>query len=309
MKGNQKLKTIVMSSALAGIMAAAPMVTHASGFGDDTWQKGDHDKQIKPVQRQLKKFDYYKDQIDGIFGPNTYEAVNALQQDYDLQKDGIVGKKTKNQLKDIKKYKETYKDASLLKNGDHGKTVKVLQTQLKELDYYRGDLDGIFGSNTESAVEGFQKANDIAVDGIAGPNTYRSLIKNPVPASKVESAQTGPSEESDSSDSSGNVSRDADKTVAKTLYVESTAYTANCSGCSGVTATGINLNTHPDSKVIAVDPDVIPLGSTVWVEGYGYAVAGDTGGAIDGNRIDVFFSSHSDAINWGRKEVKIKVMK
>ena len=62
-----------------------------------------------------------------------------------------------------------------------------------------------------------------------------------------------------------------------------TAYTAHCNGCSGITATGINLRANPNLKVIAVDPSVIPLGSKVWVEGYGYAVAGDTGGAIKGN--------------------------
>ena len=60
--------------------------------------------------------------------------------------------------------------------------------------------------------------------------------------------------------------------------------------------------------MIAVDPKVIPLGSKVHVEGYGYAVAADTGGAIKGNKIDVFFPSKQDAINWGRKTIKIKVL-
>ncbi|WP_078432984.1 3D domain-containing protein [Metabacillus halosaccharovorans] len=92
------------------------------------------------------------------------------------------------------------------------------------------------------------------------------------------------------------------------MTVTATAYTANCEGCSGTTATGINLNANPDKKVIAVDPSVIPLGSTVEVEGYGTAVAADTGGAIKGNKIDVFIPSKSDAVNWGRKKVKIKVL-
>ena len=90
----------------------------------------------------------------------------------------------------------------------------------------------------------------------------------------------------------------------KEIYVTSTAYTANCNGCSGTTATGINLHANPNAKVIAVDPSVIPLGSKVYVEGYGYAVAADTGGAIKGNKIDVFFPSKSDAYRWGRKESK-----
>lgn len=73
----------------------------------------------------------------------------------------------------------------------------------------------------------------------------------------------------------------------KSFTVTSTAYTANCNGCSGVTTTGIDLNKNPNRKVIAVDTDVIPLGSIVKVEGYGYAVAADTGGAINGKKIDV----------------------
>src|SRR5699024_7233683 len=59
----------------------------------------------------------------------------------------------------------------------------------------------------------------------------------------------------------------------KTVTVTATAYTADCEGCSGVTSTGVDLNANPDAKVIAVDPSVIPLGSEVYVEGYGYATA------------------------------------
>ncbi|WP_088007393.1 LysM peptidoglycan-binding and 3D domain-containing protein [Indiicoccus explosivorum] len=95
---------------------------------------------------------------------------------------------------------------------------------------------------------------------------------------------------------------------AREMVVEATAYTAYCPGCSGITATGIDLRSNPNQKVIAVDPDVIPLGSTVWVEGYGTAIAGDTGGAIDGNRIDVFIPNYNDALAWGRKNVTIKIL-
>ncbi|MBU7594102.1 G5 and 3D domain-containing protein [Metabacillus halosaccharovorans] len=96
--------------------------------------------------------------------------------------------------------------------------------------------------------------------------------------------------------------------VSKEFYVNSTAYTANCNGCSGTTATGVNLKANPNAKVIAVDPSVIPLGTKVYVEGYGYAVAADTGSAIKGNKIDVFLSSKSAAYRWGSKRVKIKIL-
>jgi resuscitation-promoting factor RpfB len=97
--------------------------------------------------------------------------------------------------------------------------------------------------------------------------------------------------------------------VAKEFYVEATAYTALCdTGCTGITATGINLLKNPTMKVIAVDPKVIPLGTRVYVEGYGYAIAGDTGGAIKGNKIDVFITTKEEALKWGRRTVKIKIL-
>lgn len=94
----------------------------------------------------------------------------------------------------------------------------------------------------------------------------------------------------------------------KEMTVTATAYTAYCKGCSGTTYTGINLRANPNQKVIAVDPSVIPLGSRVWVEGYGEAIAGDIGGAIKGNIIDVFLEHKQDAYNWGRRTVKIKIL-
>ncbi|MER2263241.1 MAG: LysM peptidoglycan-binding domain-containing protein [Psychrobacillus sp.] len=97
-------------------------------------------------------------------------------------------------------------------------------------------------------------------------------------------------------------------TDVKELTVTATAYTASCEGCSGITSTGIDLNANPNQKVVAVDPTVIPLGSKVWVEGYGEAIAGDIGGAIKGNKIDVYMPSYDDAINWGRQSVKVKIL-
>ncbi|HET7577718.1 MAG TPA: peptidoglycan-binding protein [Bacillales bacterium] len=306
-----KLKTVLLSTSMVGLMAATPIVTNAAGLGNETLQKGEHGHAVKPLQHQLKNYSYYHDKIDGIFGPHTQKAVSAFQNDYGLDTDGIAGQKTIHTLKQVKSFQHTYRHAPLLDRGDQGKAVKTLQTQLKDLQYYPGDLDGIFGPVTEDAVKSFQKANDLAVDGIAGPHTYKALIHNPVPAkadhkTKVESASTGPAEDNSNQQStSGNTS---DQNV-KTITVKSTAYTADCPGCSGVTATGINLNENPDTKVIAVDPDVIPLGSKVWVEGYGYAVAGDVGGGIDGHEIDVYFPSKSKALNWGVHNVKVKVYK
>ncbi|MGF2615950.1 LysM peptidoglycan-binding domain-containing protein [Rossellomorea vietnamensis] len=95
---------------------------------------------------------------------------------------------------------------------------------------------------------------------------------------------------------------------ANAITVSATAYTADCIGCSGVTKTGVDLNANPDAKVIAVDPNVIPLGTEVYVEGYGYATAQDIGGAIKGNKIDVFIPERQDALDWGVRSVKVTIL-
>lgn len=100
-----------------------------------------------------------------------------------------------------------------------------------------------------------------------------------------------------------------DYEVVKTLTVEASAFTAGCSGCSGKTAYGIDLHKNPDIKLIAVDPNMIPLGTKVWVKGYGIAIAGDTGGSIKGGKIDVFMKTKKEAYSWGRKKVEIKILK
>ncbi|SIS37306.1 3D domain-containing protein [Salimicrobium flavidum] len=111
-----------------------------------------------------------------------------------------------------------------------------------------------------------------------------------------------------SQSSSSESTQSSSQEVAQQFTAEATAYTAYCTGCSGVTATGQDLRANPNQKVIAVDPDVIPLGSKVWVEGYGTAIAGDTGGAINGNRIDVFMPNRGDALDFGRQSVTVKVL-
>ncbi|MGH1037991.1 3D domain-containing protein [Bacillus wiedmannii] len=94
------------------------------------------------------------------------------------------------------------------------------------------------------------------------------------------------------------------------FYVEATAYSVEGSPPhERITASGIDIGKNPNIKLIAVDPKVIKLGTKVWVEGYGEAIAGDTGGAIKGNRIDVLFPTEKQARDWGRKKVKIKIMK
>lgn len=95
----------------------------------------------------------------------------------------------------------------------------------------------------------------------------------------------------------------------QTFYMESTAYSsdpADALGGGTVTATGQNLLTNP--MAVAVDPNVIPLGTRLYVEGYGEAIASDTGGAIKGNIVDVHFPTYEQCVQWGRRQVKVTIL-
>ncbi|KZE07958.1 MULTISPECIES: 3D domain-containing protein [Bacillus] len=100
----------------------------------------------------------------------------------------------------------------------------------------------------------------------------------------------------------------------KEFYVTATAYTADPAengykpGEIVKSRQGHNLTANPNMKLIAVDPAVIPLGSTVYVEGYGTAVAGDTGSAIKGHIIDLLMPDSATANNWGRRSVKVTIL-
>ncbi|MGE7854018.1 3D domain-containing protein [Bacillus paramycoides] len=100
----------------------------------------------------------------------------------------------------------------------------------------------------------------------------------------------------------------------KEFYVTATAYTADPSengyksGETVKSKLGHDLTANPNMKLIAVDPAVIPLGSTVYVEGYGTAIAGDTGSAIKGHIIDLLMPDSATANNWGRRTVKVTIL-
>lgn len=122
--------------------------------------------------------------------------------------------------------------------------------------------------------------------------------------SKIDSLSVDRAEDSEVSDEN-NAVMTPPSGGAFSLTVSATAY-ASDNGLGFITATGINLHLNP--MCIAVDPSVIPLGTMVEVPGYGIAIAGDTGGAIVGNIIDVHFPTTAQAQAWGRKTLQINVL-
>lgn len=87
--------------------------------------------------------------------------------------------------------------------------------------------------------------------------------------------------------------------IKKAMEVTATAYAGH-----GTTYTGTTTN----RGTVAVDPRTIPLGTSLYVDGYGFGRALDIGSAIKGNRIDIFLESNEAALNWGRRKVKVYIL-
>lgn len=91
---------------------------------------------------------------------------------------------------------------------------------------------------------------------------------------------------------------------SKVINVDATAYSGY-----GYTSNNMPVTRNPNGySTIAVDPEVIPLNSKVYVSGYGYAYAADTGAAIRGNIIDVYFPTEAEANAWGRRSVQVYIL-
>lgn len=89
------------------------------------------------------------------------------------------------------------------------------------------------------------------------------------------------------------------------IQMMATAYTAGSAGGDGMTASGRRAG----YGIVAVDPRIIPLGTRLYIPGYGIAIAGDTGGAIVGKRIDLGFDSLRGAMLFGRRDVTVYQLK
>lgn len=175
--------------------------------------------------------------------------------------------------------------------GMRGAAVQHVQELLIKGGYLEGAADGVAGPLTKAAIEACQKEHGLAVDGICGAATYRALSGG----AEYDPVALGIAEERTHEVSRGS---------GRALYVSATAYSAHDPGNGNHTATGTLVR----RGVIAVDPSVIPLGTRVFIPGYGEAVAEDIGGGIHGQRIDVAFDTHAEALMFGRQDLEIFIM-
>lgn len=219
------------------------------------------------------------------------DRASALSTLFDADKELL-----QSQERDIKKLEEEKKEIDkqqemLLKEQNRLKQIqqnlaKNLESKEKVLENVRQKLEKI---NSELSGAQREKA---AIE--AKLNATRDMA-----AREREAANNGSQSSPDTQTPGGDIK-------GTEMYVVATAYSHEENGA--YTRLGYNIRENPHMKLIAVDPKVIPLGSKVWVEGYGVAIAGDTGGAIKGYKIDVLMPTRADALKWGRKTVKIIVL-
>lgn len=235
-----------------------------------TLARGDRGEAVRKVQRLLQNGGYLSGEIDGVYGGQTEAAVCAFQKEQGLTVTGAVDPQTENRLSNHKERK------NLLQQGDRGPRVAHLQNLLTLHGFTPGAMDGIYGSGTAAKVREFQHFCGMKATGTVDEDVWQKLREAPVFQGRYK----------------------------KVLRMQSTAYTPYDGSGTGRTASG---NVAGKGHA-AVDPEGIPLGSLLFIEGYGYALADDIGGGINGQFVDVGVDTLEQAYGWGNRRVNIYIV-
>lgn len=298
-------------------------------------KRGSRGDDVAELQNILIAMGFMSGKADGICGSGTVEAIKKFQASVGLTADGVAGEKTLDALSESARifeetggissapsevqrdpveleksdevsnvettetFVEPKRDAventyaeigSVIKRGMYGEGVTDVQKKLIAIGFMNGEADGVCGAQTVEAIKNFQASVGIEPDGVCGLMTYAAL--------EDASYNTSDRTWEDVIDYERNYNR------GRSIFVDATAYSAYDPGNGFYTACG-SLVRH---GIIAVDPNVIPLGTRVYIPGYGEAIADDVGGAIIGNRIDIAFDSHEEAMYFGRQYLEIFII-
>jgi 3D (Asp-Asp-Asp) domain-containing protein len=164
-----------------------------------------------------------------------------------------------------------------IKQTVHDSKMKQLQQLLADTGFYPGQITGVLDSNTKNAIILAQKTFNLRPTG-----NYEPIL---IDILSHEAHQTP-------------------KNYRRELSMTATAYTSQDPGSGNLTKREHYLR----KGLVAVDPRIIPLGTRLFIIGYGYAIADDIGGAIKGHRIDLAFENRQAALQFGRKTVKVLVL-
>lgn len=153
---------------VAGIIAIAVVVT--SDDDDESSSNSSQEEVLSAsvtasIQEDLATLGYYDGPIDGVYGPETEEAVKQFQTDNGLEPTGRYDQAT-----------DAAVQAALAEQGEEASdTVKEIQTVLLDLGWYTGAIDGVYGPETTQAVKDFQTFLGVTADGIVGPETIAAF--------------------------------------------------------------------------------------------------------------------------------------
>lgn len=184
-------------SLLVGVLTISCLVptvalSQTGGVTRSLLKEGSQGAEVTELQSTLKLLGFFNGNVDGLFGDGTAEAVTRFQQAASLDQDGIVGQATWDKL-----FPPTSIGAALpapsqlpnssvpagsdsepypiLRKGARGAAVIGLQSRLRAIGAFSGEVDGVFGDETLSAVEEAQRRFELDPDGIVGPSTWEAL--------------------------------------------------------------------------------------------------------------------------------------
>ena len=154
-----------------------------------TLRRGSRSQAVKDVQLLLNRQKFYYGEMDGIYGPRMYSSVVSFQRSRNLPATGVINSQTWEALIDLDKrnsparfaYMGKYSPSSapVLKLGSRGQAVRDVQTFLKQQGFYVGQVDGIYGRATASAVKSFQQNRaKLRADGVVGSTTWQAMIND-----------------------------------------------------------------------------------------------------------------------------------
>ena len=221
---------------------------------------------------------------------NQVAELNRLQQEAEKAATDLVTKKGQ-LIAESQAFEGSVNDLKKL-IADNNEALAKVQEQKKE-------TSAVVSSAITAVAQLTSDKPAIASSTQQIPTTQAATVE---PATTVAQTQAPATSETPTTQAPAT----SNQSGGRTLNVQATGYSYNEPGLSYYTATGIDLRNNP--TVIAVDPSVIPLGSLVEVPGYGIAIAGDTGGAIKGNIIDLHFTTVEQANQWGRRNIKIRIL-
>ena len=219
--------SLLYSEVDSGASSGSSSSEEATSTNPNTLKYGSSGSRVKELQNNLKKLGYSVGTVDGKFGAATKRAVIAFQSTNGLTPDGLAGAQTLAMITAKVQALETSSPSTgessssssgsssgssdistsdltrTLRRGYTGSDVTKVQNRLKELGYYTGTVDGVYGLGSMAAVKAFQEKNGLTADGLAGTKTFEKLFSSSAIAAGSSSSSSGST--SGSSDSSAEI--------------------------------------------------------------------------------------------------------